>query len=102
MRMRAAEDAPVKHSGQAHVVGVMRLASHLQRTVDACQAMIEQRVLVIRSPPRAGNVVDFDLNHCLDAVDHARDAHLFLLWRRRCWLCLLWHWLSPLRTLRWY
>src|ERR1043166_612846 len=56
--------------------------------------MIEQSMFVMWSPPRAGDVIDFDLPHLLDAVDGARHADL-LLFRRRRWarLCLwlLWH-----------
>src|SRR5215471_9727354 len=60
--------------------------------------MIEQGVLIIWPPTRAAHIIDLDFDHLLDAVDDARNAHLFLLWRRR-WtrLCLwlLWHLRSP-------
>src|SRR6266852_8014162 len=63
--------------------------------------MIQKRVLVVRSPSRTGNIIDFNLDHLFDPVDYARHANLFLLrrrwrWLRLCWL-LLWHSLSPSR-----
>ena len=48
--------------------------------------MVEKQVLVIRPPTWSGIFVDFDLNHCLDAVDDFRDFDFpFLLWWCR-WL----------------
>jgi hypothetical protein len=53
--------------------------------------MIKNRVFVVGSPTRTGDVIDFDLDHLLDAVDDARDAHLLFRHGRGTGLWLLWH-----------
>jgi hypothetical protein len=40
-------------------------------------AMIENRVLVVWSPPGTANIIDFDLDHLLHAVDDARTRTFF-------------------------
>src|SRR6185369_11773017 len=58
--------------------------------------MIKKCVLVVWSPNRAGDIIDFDLYHLLDAVDDARHAHLLFWYGRWTSLWLLWHLRSPL------
>src|SRR5881394_228369 len=89
--MRAAQHAAVEHVRQTHVVGVFRRTRNLEWSIDARVAMIENRVLIIWSPPGTGNVIDFDLDRLFDAVDDARDAHLLFWYRRWTRLWLLWH-----------
>src|SRR6266705_580914 len=84
--MRAAEDAAVKHVRDPHVVGISRRTRNFCRTIDASQTVIEKRMPVIWSPSGTGIFVDFNLDHCLDAVNHLRDSDLLFLLRRRLWL----------------
>ncbi len=87
--VRATKNARVKHARQALVVGVTSRAGYFQWPINAGVTMIEEGVLVVRSPARAGICVDFDLDHLLDAVDDARYTDLFLRFRCRCCLWLL-------------
>src|SRR6185437_1636379 len=76
VRVRAAKHARVKHSGQPLIVSVFRNTSRFQWSINTGDAVIEQLVFVVWSPAWAGVLVDFNLDHLLDAVDDARHADL--------------------------
>ena len=79
VRMRRTQHAAIEHSRQTHVRCVTRRAGNFERSVNARQAMIEQRVLIIRPPSRPTIIVNLNLDHRLNTVDDLRNSNLLFL-----------------------